>query len=111
MPAIVPTARKAAHTIALVAGLLPVLVPASAQEPAVPADPPPAGSTDVVPEKIEPQRPIGPPAAPEVNTPDEPAPSGFVIRPPPGVDPEMVAPPPDDGAAVGPVIKPPPPPQ
>lgn len=74
--------------------------PALAQAPAVPAEPPPAGSPHVVPEKIEPQRPIGPPP-----------PGDFVVQPPPSVDPEMAEPPPDQGKAVGPVIKPPPPPE
>lgn len=81
---------------------------ALAQEPTVPADPPPAGSPDVVPERIEPQRPIGPP--PEESLTDRLERTDGVIRPPPAVDPEMVEPPPDGGAAVGPVIKPPSPP-
>jgi hypothetical protein len=82
-----------------------------AQEPTVPADPPPAGSPQVVPEKIEPDRPIGgpPPPPPGETLSDELSRTNGVIQPPKGVDPEMVEPPPDDGAAVGPVIKPPPP--
>lgn len=80
----------------------------------VPADPPPAGSRGVVPEKIEP--PPSAPAEPSPATPD--ADSGGslsedlsrtrgVIKPPSGMDPEIVQPPPDNGAAVTPVIPPP----
>lgn len=81
----------------------------------VPADPPPAGSRGVVPEKMEPPPPdtpgTTPPAAP--NTANEGSLSEHlsrtrgVIKPPPGVDPEIVQPPPDNGAAVMPVIPPP----
>jgi hypothetical protein len=81
-----------------------------AQEPTVPADPPPAGSPQVVPEKIEPDRPIGGPPPPGETLSEELSRTGGVIRPPAGMDPELVEPPPDGGAAVGPVIKPPAPP-
>jgi hypothetical protein len=77
-----------------------------AQEPAVPADPPPAGSPEVVPEKIEPQRPADQGNGQE-NLTEELAPTGGVLKPPEQVDPGMVAPPPDGGAAVTPVIPPP----
>lgn len=80
-------------------------------QPAVPADPPPVGSPDVVPEKIEPDRPIGepPPAdAPQGESlSDELSRTGGVIEPGPSLDPEMVEPPPDGGAATTPVIPPP----
>ena len=77
-----------------------------AQEPAVPADPPHAGSPEVVPEKIEPRPPADPGNGQE-NLTDEMAPTGGVLKPPEQVDPGMVAPPPDGGAAVTPVIPPP----
>ena len=54
----------------------------------VPANPPPAGTPGAPPEKME------PPADP-------------VIEPPAGIDPGLVKPPPDNGAAVTPVIPPP----
>jgi hypothetical protein len=110
MPVVMRPPCKAVRA-ALVAAFLYPADPAAGQEPTLPADPPPAGSPEVVPEKIEPQRPIGPPPAREAQPQGEPAPNGFVIQPPSGIDPEMAAPPPDDGAAAGPVIKPPPPPQ
>ena len=97
-----------AHPVLLALALALAAPAARAQEPTVPADPPPAGSPDVVPERIEPQRPIGPP--PEESLTDRLERTDGVIRPPPAVDPEMVEPPPDGGAAVGPVIKPPSPP-
>lgn len=96
--------------LAVPACLLLAGAPGMAQEPAVPADPPPAGSQEVVPEKIEPDRPIGGPPPPGETLSDELSRTGGVIRPPEGVDPELVEPPPDGGAAVGPVIKPPAPP-
>ncbi len=95
--------------LAVPACLLLAGAPGMAQEPTVPADPPPAGSQEVVPEKIEPDRPIGEPPPGETLS-DELSRTGGVIRPPAGVDPELVEPPPDGGAAVGPVIKPPAPP-
>ena len=72
----------------------------------VPAEPPRAGSLEVVPEQIEPDRPIeAPPAGGETLT-DELSRTRGVIEPPQGVDPEIVEPPPDGGAAVTPVIPP-----
>ncbi len=80
----------------------------------VPADPPPAGSHGVVPEKMQP-----PPPPPDEPAPDAPdgasgnslsdhlSRTGGVIKPPQGMDPKMVEPPPDKGAAVMPVIPPP----
>jgi len=79
---------------------------ALAQEPTVPADPPPAGSPEVVPEKIEPHPRAAPGNGQESMT-DKLAPTGGVIKPPEQVDPGMVEPPPDNGAAVTPVIPPP----
>ena len=74
----------------------------------VPADPPPAGTPEVVPEKIEPNRPIGPPPpgspAQAESLSDELSRTDGVIKPPPAVDPEMVEPPPDGGSARTPVI-------
>ncbi len=96
--------------LALSVALLCGPLSAQAQEPTVPADPPPAGSPQVVPEKIEPQRPIGPPPQTDSLSEDLSETNG-VIQPPKGIDPGLVEPPPDDGAAVGPVVKPPPPPQ
>lgn len=77
-----------------------------AQEPNVPADPPAAGSPEVVPEKIEPHPQPGQRDG-EGNLTDELAPTGGVIKPPAQVDPGMVEPPPDGGAAATPVIPPP----
>jgi hypothetical protein len=79
-----------------------------AQEPTVPADPPPAGSPEIVPEKMEPP-PQGDPGAGQESLSEELAPTGGVIKPPEQVDPGMVEPPPDGGAAVTPIIPPPPP--
>ncbi|MGD9512115.1 MAG: hypothetical protein AB7X49_26620, partial [Geminicoccaceae bacterium] len=79
------------------------------EQPTVPADPPPAGSPGVVPEKIEPPPQAGRPDG-EGNLTEELAPTGGVIKPPERVDPGMVAPPPDNGAAVTPIIPPPVPP-
>jgi hypothetical protein len=110
-----PHGTRRSLALALSTSLLLAMEQALAQEPTVPADPPPAGSPEVVPEKFEPQRPIGPP--PQTDTlSEELSRTGGVIHPPKGIDPELVEPPPDDGAAVGPVIKPPapsasPPPQ
>jgi hypothetical protein len=73
----------------------------------VPADPPPVGSPGVVPEKIEPQRPIGEPGQGETLS-EELQRTRGVIKPTPGLDPGLVQPPPDGGAATTPVIPPPP---
>jgi hypothetical protein len=79
--------------------------PALAQA-TVPADPPPAGSPEVVPEQIEPDRPIEAPPAEGESLTDELTRTRGIIEPPQGVDPEIVEPPPDGGAAVTPVIPP-----
>ena len=72
----------------------------------VPANPPPAGTPEAPPEKIEP----APPATVPDNTrtpSDELSRTQGVITPPKGVDPGLVKPPPDAGAAKTPVIPPP----
>jgi hypothetical protein len=84
-------------------GAAPISALAQAE---VPADPPPAGSPDVVPEKLEEDRPIGAPDEEPTRT-DELSRTGGVIRPPENVDPDMVEPPPDGGAGVIEVIPPP----
>ena len=96
--------------------LLAVLLlatPAAMAQAIVPADRPPAGSPQVVPEKVEPDRPVGAPPQGEEqddSLSDELSRTGGVIEPPPAVDPEIVEPPPDDGSAAGRVIRPPLPP-
>lgn len=96
--------------VAAILASLAAVAPLHAQ-PAVPADPAPVGSPDVLPEKIEPDRPIGEPPptdAPQSETlSDELSRTGGVIEPGPNLDPEMVEPPPDGGAATTPVIPPP----
>ena len=97
-----------AHPVLLALALALAAPAARAQEPTVPADPPPAGSPETIPEKIDPRPPID--ARTDESRTEPLDRSHGVIRPPPAIDPEMVAPPPDAGAAVGPVLEPPPPP-
>ncbi len=70
----------------------------------VPANPPPAGTPQAPAERVE------PPAGGGQNLSEELQRSRGVLTPPAGVDPTLVKPPPDNGAAVTPVIPPPAPP-
>ena len=68
---------------------------------------PPAGSLEAPPEKIEPDRPIGPdqPLSQGLTT-DELRRSGGVLQPPPTPDGGMTREPPNQGATTTPVIPP-----
>jgi periplasmic protein TonB len=92
---------------ALVLGMLMTSSPAAAQAPEMPSVPPP-DSLEAPPEKVEPERPIGPPPEDGVDQ-EELERSQGVLEPPETPDPGLVRPPPDDGAATTPVIPPPPP--
>lgn len=81
---------------------------AAAQAPTVPADPPPAGTLEAPPERIEPRPPVGAPGAqpPGGTLSDQLEESRGVIKPPPGLDPGLVEEPPDPGLFPTPVIPP-----
>ncbi|MFL5337314.1 MAG: hypothetical protein ACJ8H8_30110 [Geminicoccaceae bacterium] len=99
-------------TLRATAWLLPLglLLGTSAQalgQATVPAQPPPAGTPDAPPEVVEPPPPTTDPAQAPAGT-EQLQQSDGVIQAPTRVDPGLVKPPPDAGAAKMPVIPPPP---
>jgi hypothetical protein len=103
-----PEARASgAGVIAIL--LSSLLVPAASGQTSAPQTDaiPPAGSLEAPPEKIEPQRPIDPGAAPAPGAgTEELGRSGGVLQPPPTPDLGMTREPPDQGTATTPVIPP-----